>query len=279
MLEERSYLTLRELQLVGLDLLIEFDEFCKRHEIRYALCGGTMLGAARHQGFIPWDDDIDVMMLRSEYEKLLSLASAYAEEFPGRQMVSYRDKTLSRDYSRIITKEYGKVEKGIHDRDCPWVGMDFFPIDTISDSQADFEKQLADRDFWHEVFVTCSSPFNAGSTPLKRTVRNVFRPIATAIGRFRAARKSDEICRRFENSGGKDIAIVCGMYGTKERWPRSSYEPLSTLMFEGREFPVPHDYDTYMRAIFGDDYMELPPEAKRRPPRIKAWHIEDADER
>lgn len=273
MSEARPYLTLREMQLVSLSMLLEFDEFCKKHGIRYALCGGTMLGAARHQGFIPWDDDIDLMMTREEYEKLLSMADLYAEEFPGRQMISYRDKTLARDYSRIITKEYMKEEKDISPKDCPWLGMDFFPLDVISDNQDDFEKQVKDRVFWHEVFVTCSSPFNAGSTPLKRLVRNLFRPIAFAIGRFRAAKKSDEICRRFEHSGGRDIAIVCGMYGTRERWPRSAYEPLATLPFEGHEFPVPHDYDVYMRAIFGDDYMELPPEEKRRPPRIKAWKV------
>lgn len=272
--KEISYLTLRELQLVGYDLLVEFDGFCGRHDLRYALCGGTMLGAARHQGFIPWDDDVDVMMLRSEYEKLLSLAAEYAEELPGRQLISYHDKTFSRDYARVVTKEYAKTERDVNDRDCPWVGMDVFPVDSISDDQAEFERQLKDRVFWREVFVACSSSFNAGSTPLKRLARNLFRPVARLLGRFRAAKKSDEICRRFEDAGGGDIAIVCGMYGLKERWPRSAYEPLSTLSFEGGEFPVPRDYDAYMRAIFGDDYMVIPSEEKRRAPRIKAWRVE-----
>lgn len=271
---EKSYLSLRELQLVSLELLLEFDAFCKEKGLRYSLSGGTMLGAARHAGFIPWDDDIDVMMLREEYEKLLGYAKEIKKTHPQRRLVSNRDKSFARDYSRFIRLDYGKDERDISAKDCPWVGIDIFAIDAISDSQEDFEQQLKDRVFWREVVTTCASPWNAGSTSVKKAVRNAFRPVATCIGRFRAARKCEEICRRFENAGGKDIAVVSGMYGLRERWPRACYEPLSTLSFEGHELPVPHDYDTYMKAIYGQDYMQLPPEDKRKPGSIKAWKIE-----
>lgn len=273
MSEERAYLSLQELQRVSLELLLEFDAICQAFDIPYSLCGGTMLGAARHAGFIPWDDDVDLMMLRCDYERFLKLAPAINQVDPLRQVVSNRDNTFARDYARFVRKDYGKAELDVTDTDCPWVGIDIFPIDDISDDQAEFERQVRDRVFWREVFVTCSSPRGAGSTRFKRIMRDAFRPLAFAIGRFRAARKSERICKRFDGCGGADIAIVCGMYGTKERWPKACYAPLSTLLFEGHELPVPRDYDTYMKAIYGEDYMQLPPEEKRKPPHIKAWKL------
>lgn len=276
--DSRDYLSLQELQHISLELLLEFDEICRDLNIEYALCGGTMLGAARHAGFIPWDDDVDVMLLRDEYEKLLSLAPTINARNAERQLVSYHDNTFARDYARYVRKDYGKDEEGVTEKDCPWVGMDIFPIDAISDSDEEFAQQIKDRRFWMQVFTTVASPHNAGSTPAKRAARNLFRPVAKAIGGIKASRKSDEICRRFENAGGKDIAIVCGMYGIKERWPRTSYAPLATLPFEGHEMPVPHDWHTYMSAIYGEDFMELPPEEKRRPQHIRAWKLEPEQE-
>lgn len=267
------YITLRELQQVSLDLLLEFDSICKSHQIEYMLCGGTMLGAARHAGFIPWDDDVDVMMLRSEYEKLLAISKSITSKNQNRQLISSRDKTFARDYSRYITKEYGKTEKDISSKDSPWVGIDIFPIDEIPDDQDKFLQQLKDRIFWREVFVACSSTFNAGGTFLKRMARNLFRPLAFLIGRFNAAYHSEEICRRYEGCDEQDIAIVCGMYGERERWPKKDLTPLEVLSFEGHDFPVPHNYARYLSGIYGKDFMSLPPIEIRKRPHIKAWKV------
>ncbi|MEG0026691.1 MAG: LicD family protein [Raoultibacter sp.] len=269
--KKREYLTLQQLQSVALELLLDFDAFCKGHGVSYALCGGSMLGAARHQGFIPWDDDIDVMLLRSEYDKLLSLAPEASLD-GNHALVSVRDKTFARDYARYIRKDFGKEEDETTEEDCPWIGVDIFPIDFISDSDELFVRQLRDRRFWHELVVTCSSPFNAGSTFVKKWVRNIIRPFAFAYGRFRAAEKSEAICKRFNDSPGRDIAIVCGMYGTKERWSSSGYQPLIEVPFEGHLLPAPHDFDAYLSAIYGD-YMQLPPENKRKPSHIRAWKL------
>lgn len=265
---EREYLSLKQLQSVSFDLLCAFDTFCRKYGIKYCLCGGTMLGAVRHRGFIPWDDDVDVMLLRSEYERLLALAG---EADDGEHaLVSLRDKTFARDYARYVWKSYGKEEKEVVSRDCPWLGVDIFPIDELPDSEEAFKKQLKDRWLWNAILITCSSPVGAGSTPLKRMVRNMARPFARAYGAFNAARKSEEICRRFEGAGGKDIGIVCGMYGLRERWPRDQYEPFVMVPFEGRNFPAPAGYDVYLTAIYGD-YMSLPPEDERKLPHIRVW--------
>ena len=78
---------LKELQELTLDLIIEFDDFCTKNNISYVLGGGSMLGAIRHQGFIPWDDDMDVMMLREEYEKLLIAAKVSKDIKPERKFI------------------------------------------------------------------------------------------------------------------------------------------------------------------------------------------------
>lgn len=274
MSDERRYLSLRELQEVTLEILLEFDAFCKKHGIEYMLCGGTMLGAARHQGFIPWDDDIDLMMMRDEYERLLDLAPAVAQH-PGRKLVSCRDRTFARDYARYLCTEYGKDEEGVADHDCPWLGIDIFPIDFIPDDQSLFERQVKDRRPYVEAMVACSTRFNAGSSFVKKWGRNVLRPFAKMYGAFRAAEKSRAVCMRYADSPQSDIAIVCGMYGTRERWPRSACHPLTTLSFEGHDLPVPHGYGTYLSRIYGADYMDVPPKEKQRPPHIRIWPVRD----
>ena len=202
---EREYLSLQELQAVSLELLKDFDAFCAERGIEYTLCGGSMLGAARHAGFIPWDDDVDVMMLREEYEKLLAL-KPQVQKLEGRDLISARDRTFARDFARFVRTDYGKVEEGTRDDDCPFVGIDIFAIDYLPDSEADFARQVADRNKYRQLLLTCASPFNTGTTFAKRWVRNILRPFANAYGKYRIADKAEAVCMRYDDSRGRTSA-------------------------------------------------------------------------
>ena len=270
---EREYLSLQELQAVSLELLKDFDAFCAERGIEYTLCGGSMLGAARHAGFIPWDDDVDVMMLREEYEKLLAL-KPQVQKLEGRDLISARDRTFARDFARFVRTDYGKVEEGTRDDDCPFVGIDIFAIDYLPDSEADFARQVKDRNKYRQLLLTCASPFNTGTTFAKRWVRNILRPFANAYGKYRIADKAEAVCMRYDDGPRKDIGIVCGEYGTRERWPLAAYHPVQRIPFEDTLMPAPARYDTYLSAIYGPNYMEVPPPEKQRPSHIKAYRID-----
>ena len=92
----------RDLQLVLLEMLIQIDEICQKNNIKYSLSSGTVLGAVRHKGFIPWDDDLDLMLMRDEYEKFLNLPK---EEFASRGL------TLQKEYDKIWPLTFSKVRK------------------------------------------------------------------------------------------------------------------------------------------------------------------------
>ena len=110
----------------------------EKNNIEYVLGGGSLLGAVRHKGFIPWDDDADVMMMRDQYERFLDLAY---EQGVGenRKVVSTRDKSFARNYARYVRTDYRKDEEQFVSDDCPWVGIDVFPIDYVSSDIKDFQ--------------------------------------------------------------------------------------------------------------------------------------------
>lgn len=272
--KEREYLTLQQLQAVSLELLKDFDRFCAAHDVEYTLCGGSMLGAARHKGFIPWDDDVDVMMLREEYEKLLAL-KPQVQALGDRDLLSARDCTFARDFARFVRLDYGKDEEGTRDGDCPYVGIDIFAIDYLPESDEDFARQVRDRNLRRQLLLTCASPFNTGTTFAKRWVRNILRPFANAYGKYRIAEAAEAVCMRYNDGPRKDIGIVCGEYGTRERWPLASYRPIQRIPFEDALMPAPAGYDVYLSAIYGPSYMEVPPKEKQRPSHIKAYRICD----
>ena len=96
-------LSLREVQLEELELLKDFDQFCKKHNLKYSLCYGTLIGAARHKGFIPWDDDIDVCMPRPDYERLLTLKASYDHD--GLELIANPiNHSLDSTYAAIVNR-------------------------------------------------------------------------------------------------------------------------------------------------------------------------------
>lgn len=257
-----EYISLKDLQGITLELLLEFDEFCTKHNIEYVLGGGSLLGAVRHQGFIPWDDDADVMMMRDQYEKLLEIAAK--EELPAqRKIVSLKDGSFARNYARYVRTDYHKTEEGFDESDCPWVGMDIFPIDYVSGDDKKYVRQVKKINFLRKLLLSSVSLKGTGSSTVKKIGKDLIRPIIKAIGPFRLAEKLDREGQRYNKGDKTYIAALCGMYGLRERWKYADYEPKIRIAFEGHMLPVPKNYDIYLGNLYRN-YMELPPENKRK---------------
>lgn len=255
-------ISLKELQTITLELLVEFDELCQKHNIKYVLGGGSLLGAVRHQGFIPWDDDADVNMLREDYEKLLAISNTieYKEE---RKIISLKDKSFARNFARYVRTDYHKNEEGFEETDCPWVGIDIFPIDYVPEDDALFEKQVKKLAFIRNLLLTSVTVPNSGTSFAKKMTKNILRPFTKLIGSFKLAEMMDRECQRYNNCDHTYVAGVSGMYGLRERWKKEQYDPVVRLPFEGHSFPAPANYDIYLSNLYRN-YMELPPEDKRK---------------
>ena len=252
--------TLRGLQMVELELLVEVDRICRKHEIPYSIIAGTLLGAVRHGGFIPWDDDADVAMLRPDY---LRFREACASELDPERFY-FQDHEVTPGYRW----GYGKLRRAgtsflrEHQEHMPYeqgVFIDVFPLDPVPDGQlgrawTNFRCFCVRKVLWSPV----------GRLAHPNTVLRAWYGLLSRIPEKRALRMLD---RLIERSGRIESAWVRILmfptpnraYGYRRRW----YENLGPITFEGVELPAIADRDEYLRFKFGD-YMTLPPKSQRK---------------
>ena len=270
-----KYLSLEEMQKVYLEMLYEFDKICKENNLRYDLVGGSLLGAVRHKGFIPWDDDIDVNMPRPDYEKFLSLSLNGKLKLPEhREVISNRNNTFARHYARYIRHDVKRASEYSSDEDCPFIGIDIFVEDGIPNSNLAFSIQIFKIEFWRKMLLISLSRPNTSSKGKKVAIlKNILRPILKKIGSFRIAKHLEKICKKIDFEKADYVAGITGMYGKKEKWSKKDMLPQTYMEFEGDKFPTYKNYDIYLSNLYGD-YMKLPPEEKRIPHGDKGYRVE-----
>ena len=240
---------LRKAQLIMLDMLIEFDAICKKHQLHYWLDSGTLLGAVRHQGFIPWDDDIDLSMPIEDYNKLLKIAQTELSSEVFFQ-TSQTDKGFKFDYIKLRSNKASIVEFHEKDEDIQYhqgVFVDIFPMLAIENTEAN--KKLYDN--------TLKEIREASSTSL-HTPNGKDDPATRAA--LSASLKQKH--QGWEKANAK--VIYSGEMPDVAAWfDIEEVFPLTTMAFEGRNFPVPNNPSHYLDAIYSFDYRQLPPEDKR----------------
>lgn len=257
---------LRKMQLVELEMLDEVDRVCRKHGIIYSMDSGTLLGAIRHKGFIPWDDDIDIAMLREEYEKFkrvldeLNPEICYFQDHDTDPEYRWGYAKLRRTGTEFIRlgQEHMKFKTGI--------AIDIFPLDDVPKSLIgqmwlDFRCFCMRKVLWSEVGKRTEKGFWKWWFSLLSHI-----PADAVFKRINriARRSSNTSPNRVRNllfpSYGKldNIAPLRERYGMPKEW----FSDLAEYEFEGKRFWGPKDYDAYLSYTYGN-YMELPPADKR----------------
>ncbi len=265
-MEQENCLSLQETQQIYLELMKELDAICTENGLRYDLGGGSLLGAVRHKGFIPWDDDIDINMPRPDYERLLELKQSGKLKLPAhRDVVMDRDGSFPRHFSRYVRHDVKRVSDMAEDWDCPYIGIDIFPIDGLPSSEKAFRRQVWQvRQLRRFLLTSVEKPGTSRRGKAAAMVKNLYRPLLRAIGSFRLAAALDRVCSRVDYETAEYVGGISGMYGLKERWKKEDMLPQTRLEFEGEAFQAVANYDIYLSNLYGD-YMALPPEDKRIP--------------
>jgi len=250
---------LGELQNIELELLVEFDRICRKHNITYSIDGGTLLGAVRHGGFIPWDDDADVILVRKEYEKFLSVVDKELDT----------DKFYLQDLNRTAGYRWGyaKLRRAntdfvrLNQEHMPYkqgVFLDVFVCDNVPDNYilrciCNFNSFIYRKIFYSEVGKHTSS----GLIKLVYKVLNlipekIIKKCYANYVKFRNRKSTKMVkCLTFP---------ACNrVYGYKRKW----YEDTIDMKFEGVTLKACRDYDEYLKFLYGD-YMKLPPIEKRK---------------
>lgn len=256
-------MSLDEIKGCTLDILKWVSTFCVEHNIKWWLCGGTLLGAVRHKGFIPWDDDIDIMLPRKEYEKLFKL---FPQNGRYRFFTSENTTDFPYAYGKIVDMETIKLEPFPKRYQLIGVDIDVFPIDyfpigekdslSLCDAVAKSQKKLG------YLFAQ----FGKKSTLIKTIGYNILSfpyIVLRECGFLRVSKYINEIQELSQKYNGKETGyegiITIAHYGIKEKNESVVYSQTVNVEFEGREFPAPIGYQTYLKKLYGDNYMQLPP--------------------
>lgn len=261
--EGAHLLSLKEIQARELEMLKLFIEICEKNGLRYYTAGGTLLGAVRHKGFIPWDDDIDLLMPRPDYERLQNIAKKQPlsprYEFHSSALGNLNDPMCKIfDISTYVDKKY------IRDRYDRYLWIDIFPMDGLPEDENEvaeiYKKVLRLR----RLLKFVKSKEGAGASRLRAFVKPFLKPFALLVfGRKRIVRRIEKIARKYPFEESESVGGIVFGYGPQEKCGRESYVNGVEMEFEDCKVMAPGCFDYYLTSLFGD-YMTPPPEDKRQ---------------
>lgn len=255
--------TLRKLQLKELDTLVYFKEFCDKNNLLFYLCGGCCIGSLRTGGFIPWDDDIDILMPRDDYEKLYKLWDNDKQE---------RFKLLRTDekiftgniFTTIVDTETTCVKANQAHLDIPFgIMMDIFPIDGCPKGK--FKRTMQKLNAMiYSLFLAQIVPENHGGT-MALGSKFLLSIVKSPKAREKKWRNAERRMSKYKISDCEYITELCeGVHSMQPEYPKEWFASAVYREFEGLQMPIPVGYDPYLKKAFGD-YMKLPPEDKQKP--------------
>lgn len=269
-------LNLQEIKIIELNILQYFNQFCKKNNLKYYLAGGTLLGAIRHKGFIPWDDDIDVCMNRLDFERLLNEFS-HKNENENLQICATCFQNSDVPYCKIVAKNTVVVSKFITNQTNNKLWIDIFPVDGLPEDEQTVIKIYQRCKFYRKLLLLCDANLGEGKTNFRKWAKYILKPLANLYGKQRLISKLDYIGKSFSYDSSKFVGIVTwGLYGAGERMLKSEFEKAVEVEFEGCRFPAFSCWDSYLHGLYGD-YMQLPPLEKRQTHDMEAYLLEEGE--
>ena len=238
-----------------------FHEFCKNNDIRYFAIGGTILGAVRHQGFIPWDDDIDIGMPRSDYIKLIDIMrkktdSQYVLESPLQNIDFVYSYSKLYDTSTTLIENTRKgVKRGIY--------LDIFPLDGIGNSLKESVRNFKKIDFRNNLLSSRVCALNHRRKWYKNMAIVMFSCLPKFIlSKEKLIKSIENLCLKNNYDSSKYVGNLVGNWHEKEIMPKECFGEPKLYKFENLEIFGPENYDAYLQNLYGD-YMKLPPKEKQ----------------
>ena len=255
----KQEVSLNEMKEFEFDILVTFKKICEKYKLRYSLAYGTLLGAVRHSGFIPWDDDVDIMMPRDDYQRFLEVIEQETKDsnlkIAAPEITNNYLLPLAKLYNKKtrLVQHYGQnegIELGVY--------IDIFVVDGLPDvdAKAFYKRCELLRRLWALSIRDTNAP---SRNVVTKIIRNIVAVPFHIIGANKILIKYVETAQKYSHNSTQCAGVV--LYGEgieKEIMPREAFDNMEVITFEGEDFLVIDKYENYLKNMYGD-YMKLPP--------------------
>ena len=265
-------LSLEELKRIEFDILKHFDAFCKEHSIRYFLSNGTLLGAVKYKKFIPWDDDVDVLVPRDDYDRFLRLYEDSAQY----QLFSFeKDGKFHYPFAKLCDLSTKKVMPEFRNGDViPGLEIDIFPLDCWHSDYETAQKEA--RSISRDIMFLQASQYI--KSPVKNRIKSLVWQLVAVYARFRKGKYFNKNIIKKSRANRRDDPAYVGckawcIYGTKEVIPAEVFADVTYVEFEGEIFPAPIGYDTYLTSLYGNYRLDPPKEKQKTNHNFKVYRL------
>lgn len=249
-------LSLGEQKSIQLEILDSIHRFCESEGLMYSLCGGTMLGAVRHRGYIPWDDDIDLMMPRTDYQRFLDTYSSKENE-----VLNLSEKETCTEQFAKVSRRGTTLEDATFHRRLWGVNVDIFPIDGMPSAYRTYTDRII---MIHNKVMKCCPAFKAAGKNkaywcLRYYAKRIFHGVKGNCLSLKAE-INQTLCSNLPEESPLST-VIAGDYKIFP-FPSDTFRRYKDILFEGKKYKCIMDTDLYLSTVYGD-YMTLPPESER----------------
>jgi lipopolysaccharide cholinephosphotransferase len=238
---------LKELQQIELDLLVALDDVCRKHSLRYYMDGGTLLGAVCYDGFIPWDDDIDIKMPRPDYDRLLTLQ----EDFPSHITLDYpRADHCEYTFLKLIDSRTVLEEQNGNRLKSTGVYLDVLPMDGHPSDPETAKKHLATLSRLNSLFHASLSGFSellSSKSAWSRAKGILYRKLYSSWSLYQ---KLTETAKKYSFDEAERVGLLVEGDPIRERFEKSWLEPPVMMLFEGHQFPAPNAAEEHLSIFY-----------------------------
>ena len=264
---KKNYLSKDECRKIQINILKIIDKICADYGINYCICGGTLLGAIRHKGYIPWDDDIDIMLLREDYNKLIDILKNQ-NEYDWLDVLDldikgyYYPFAKAVDNTTIAKQDDNTANYGV------WV--DIFPYDDLPSERKTRERFIMKNYRKRSIVLSRTTDFNAKDNINFRLIKRLLYFYSKVLNMEHFVKKYNKFGQKYNNSNSEYVGCMFSPYKLRECFNKEWFKNVRKYKFENEEFCGPLKYNEYLTQLYGD-YMELPPVEKRRDHKVIAW--------